>query len=253
MTMPSQFPHLGQKPPANTPLLTLGDVDRWNDERQALIQQRSEIDLKIAELDKKLASAEPFIRELATSTVKRQETEAAYPAKTRMAEDEPPRRGRRGGPRLDNNLNATKVLGDIALRLARRDGYLESWEVWDAMQADPNVDPHIKGMDRNYVYVVMRRLADQGLLVKDGNRYVLAESVNRTEDAAPNGPAVAGFKLVPLTKEERIKEEAKKYLARRPNKTAHRAQIAAFLVERGIMGQEKNPIKALAVYFVRWP
>lgn len=256
MTISSRFGLLERKPAPDTPLLTLGDVERWAEKRQALIQQRSEIDLEIADLDKKLASAEPFIRDRAAATARRDSGATPEPNEENAAPSfNFVRAGNRGGARIDTNINATKVMGDIALEIARRDGSVESKDVWDVVQNDANVSSHIKAMDRNYVYVVMRRLVDSGMLVKSGAKYVPSEHIaGHVESAAPTGASpVAGYKLVPMTKEERIREEVTSYLARRPNKTAHRAAIADFLVQRGVMGSEKHTIKNLSVYLTRWP
>ena len=60
-----------------------------------------------------------------------------------------------------------------------------------------------------------------------------------------------GYKLVPLSKEEKIRVEATKFLKDRHYR-AHRTDIAQRLVDLGIMDPEKNPVQNLSVYFARW-
>lgn len=54
------------------------------------------------------------------------------------------------------------------------------------------------------------------------------------------------FKERKETKSELIKQEIKSWLAR--HGTAHRSQILSRLIERGLMGSEKNSMQSLAMY-----
>jgi hypothetical protein len=61
-----------------------------------------------------------------------------------------------------------------------------------------------------------------------------------------------GYKLVPLTKEEKVRSETERYLKQHQYR-AHRSAIAAHLVEVGLLANDKAPTESLSVYLTRWP
>lgn len=61
-----------------------------------------------------------------------------------------------------------------------------------------------------------------------------------------------GYKLVPLTKEEKLRIAAAKYL-RQHQYRAHRKDIAAHLVSIGLLVNDAKPVDSLSVYLTRWP
>ena len=65
--------------------------------------------------------------------------------------------------------------------------------------------------------------------------------------------AANGYKLVPLPKRDRIKIGAAEFLKRQPHHRAHRSEVAQYLMDIGVLGDLKNPLSALSVYFAKWP
>jgi hypothetical protein len=65
--------------------------------------------------------------------------------------------------------------------------------------------------------------------------------------------AANGYKMVPLPKADRIKMGAAEFLKRQPHHRAHRSEVAQYLLDIGVLGDIKNPISALSVYFAKWP
>jgi hypothetical protein len=59
-----------------------------------------------------------------------------------------------------------------------------------------------------------------------------------------------GYKIVPLTKEEKMRQEVTKFLTGKTE--VHRSEIHGHLIKEGIM-KEGESISALAVYLGRWP
>ncbi len=130
-------------------------------------------------------------------------------------------------------------------------------QILGAYRQDERLDEYQRGIHETYLYHVMKRLALEGLIIKVGRgKYMLSEMVEGAHEA-PNGIVVAteaGYKIVPMTKEERVREEIRRYLSRRANKTAHRANIADYLASHsGPLSNDKNPLKALSTYVIRWP
>jgi DNA-binding PadR family transcriptional regulator len=251
------------RPAPDKPLLTLGDVERWQDELRELKQQRKELDQRIEGLERRLTHAQLFVSDLAASEIAKDVPEGeslGHAADSPGSSKEPELVFRpKTAPRTELTFNAYKVMREIALRLAAEretDGF-EAKEIYRQVQEDPTIPDRIRAMNQNYIYTVLKRLQGDKLIAKVGSRYLAYANVppvtdNKSGPATPEGTEIAGYKLVPMTKEERIREESRKYLMKRANKTAHRAQIADHMVGIGVMGTEKATIKSLAVYYARW-
>jgi hypothetical protein len=248
------------------PLLTLGQVEEWQERLRSLKAQRDVLDREIDGLEKRLAGAALFIADAQAEAVEEAASCAielplvAKPERlTLKAEFLSPKSPNYFVP-SNSGPSAFKVMSDIALKLAAEhpEGF-EARQIWRAIENDASVSPKVKSVNWNYVYTVLKRLVGERVLARvQGAKYVLYE---RVADLAGSGPITAdqtpdgkfaGFKVVPMSKEERIRIEAANYLRRRANRTAHRAQIAEHLIANDIMGREKSSIKTLAVYFARW-
>jgi len=161
-------------------------------------------------------------------------------------------RGRKTGPEAMTGPIAT-LMRETALRLAKErvDGFLPQ-EVMVSIQADESTRDRVEGVHENYIYKVLKRLRSENLLDKNGHRYV-APSHNAGSPLFAAGVSMNdAFKMVPKTKEDRVREEATRYLLNRKNYSAHRAQIADHLTVLGVMGTEKQTISSLSVYLARW-
>ena len=244
-----------QKLSSSTALVTVGDVEAWEKRRKALIQQRSEIDLELAGLDQKIAFFQPMIWELAASTSRQRDDSPALPE---LPEPAKPTETPAIKLRAHANISAIDAFRRITLRIGRESPQgFTSQQVFRAFKDDPQVDPRVKEVNEGYLYHVMRRFAAERLIVRISARgYTLAELV---EGAGPGqeGTVVEtedGYKMVPMTKEELIRQGVTKYLLARPNKTAHRAAIADWLCAPGRpFAENKRPVHALSTYLARWP
>jgi hypothetical protein len=209
-------------------------------------RRRQELLAEVARLDEKIAAAKLLLEDAPASSIREVEVPALdVPAVKPRA-------------RSQANLTAIQAMREIAMRLGRgsSEGF-SAQQVLDTFQRDDRIDPQLKKIQEGYLYHVMKRFITEGLIVKiSRNKYVLMEQVEGAADIR-SGVVVAskdGFKMVPMTKEERVREEAGRYLSRRPNRTAHRANIADYLASNnGPLSEDRSPIKAFSMYAVRWP
>lgn len=251
--------NLGRFAP-DTPLLTAGQVEQWKAELRALLEKRRELDQQIEAKEQLLASAAPLMAFAQRAAIEEAASRATpLPSPPPHIQNGDP--FGQGAPRTEANLSAFRIIRDVAMKLAKEqpEGF-KAGVIWRVIKADPAVSQRVKDTNSNYVYTVLKRLVADKVLARVGTaKYVLYERVAHLSGA---GPIVvdqtlegefAGFKVVPMSKEERIRKEAAKYLHRRPNHTAHRTQIVDHLITHEIMGGEKSSVKTLSVYFARWP
>lgn len=240
--------------------LTVADIEGYR-KRLSLKQRLRDLDHErdvvlgeIAELDRALAPVESLFQAVLDLEGSRNPPASRYAIPDELpSQSGRPRSGPRGGARTGDNATAHQVMSEIALGLAEKfpQGF-EARDVTSTLREDETVSDRIKDGARGYVYIVLRRLVSEGTLAKSGLKYFLPENAPKDE-VAPEEIADPEFKIVRKTKEEKIREAIRYYLGRRPNRTAHRAQLAEHLVSLGIMGSEQSPIRALSVYLVRWP
>jgi hypothetical protein len=244
--------------------VSVSDIDRWDEELRALRRQRDEAlrsyDDKIALLENKLNLARILIDERAANPrpVDEEERPAELPLEplpSQFPQMEVRPRGR-SGPKRSPAFVALKA---IMLDLAKRPEGFEPKEAWDLFKADQNIPEKVRAVPDNYIYRVAKDLRYDGILEKMGEKYVAGPDFSKGfESSEPEGVAAPvqvpdGYKLVAKTKEERVREEAARYLGFRKGRTAHRAAIADHLTSIGVMGTEKSSIRSLSVYLSKWP
>jgi len=221
-------------------------IESYKRRRQELLAHAAHINAQVAHLDKKIAAAELLLEDAPASSITEIEAPAldAPAAKPRM--------------RSAANLTAVEAMREIAVRIGRENptGF-SAQQIMKAFRRDDRIDDRSKDIRDGYLYNVMKRLSTERLITKLGrNRWILREFV-ADADEIPDGvvvPAKDGFKMVPMTKEDRVRELTKQYLSSRPNKTAHRATIAEYLASNeGPLSHDRTPVKALSVYIARWP
>jgi hypothetical protein len=228
--------------PSTEKALLMSRVENYRRRRQELLAE-------VARLDELIASVERVLEDIPDTAAPEQKIDAPILSAPTL---------RPGAARSQANLTAIQAMREIAIRLGREstEGF-SAQQVLEAFQRDNRIDPQLRNIQDGYLYHVMKRFITEGLTVKvSRNKYVLTEQVEGAADS-PGGMVVAskdGFKMVPMTKEERVREETKRYLSRRPNRTAHRATIADYLASHnGPLREDRNAIKVLSQYIVRWP
>jgi hypothetical protein len=233
----------GQRHSAETALL-MSRIERYEQRRQELLAE-------VARVEQKIAAAKMLLEDSVTE--QQQKIVGPLPV-VEVPELNPP--AVKPKVRSEANFSAIEAMREIVLRLGREGS--EGFSVRQVLQDFRN-DENLRQIHETYVYHVMKRFLNERLIVKVENargKYVLAETVVGAPET-PSAMVVAsqdGFKIVPMTKEERIRQLTRQYLSRRRNKTAHRANIAEFLAsDNGPLSEDKSPIKAFAVYVVRWP
>jgi hypothetical protein len=182
-------------------------------------RKRQELLAEVARLDKKIAAGEMLIEDLADTSIAEQEQQmVGEPVPPLPQGGQPAIRHR---ARSNTNLTAVQVMRDIATRIGRESpDAFSARQVMEAFRSDDRLDERLKNVNEGYIYHVMKRLCVERLIAKVGRKYVLLEKVQGAEQD-PTGMVMAskeGFKIVPMTKEERIREETRRYLSRRPNK-----------------------------------
>ncbi len=234
--------------PTDTALFTVSDKDRWAGELRNLLTEYAPVLARIEVLQQRLRVFEDAEKErLGDAT-------GPLPPARIVADslDAPPNANAAEGPGRPGKplAPADEFLRQHALRIGRDkpEGF-DPQDVWLAFVGDYSIPEEIKKVGADYIYIAMKRMRADGVLDKRGKKYVLPNS-----DPHPTGVGVApGFKVVPMTKEERIKEETARYLGKRKYRKAHRTQILEHLMNVGIMGTEKKSLGALTIYLSRWP
>lgn len=155
-----------------TILLTLEDVDSWREELRQLSSQHMSLGRRIAELQKKLADAQPFV---AVAAAKRAEDQAkailTNPDGTFKIF---------GGQKLE--LPPSSMF-EAVMRVVQKaeGGGLEPKDISKAIKDDASLSDKIKNSHPNYIYTALKRLTDKGQLVRDSQgRY----SVPKKDEAA---------------------------------------------------------------------
>jgi hypothetical protein len=263
---------------ASTALVTVGDFEGWVKRRQALIQKRGDFKIEraeldhreaaneqeIAKLDKDIEFFEPFIRRAASSVIKEQEEQAneGEPSVQRqLASPAPatPPTEKVDGRTLRSKVSQTGVdaMREIVVELGRKNpkGFTTK-QVFDTGRNDERFSSALKHASDGYRHALMKRFVEERLIVRvDFGKYVLLENLGNAEMI--NEGAVMytdeGYKVVPMTKAERVRHEIKKFLMFRPGKTSHRLQIAEKLAELGVLDGDKNLLPTLAQYLIKWP
>jgi hypothetical protein len=234
--------------------LLMRRVDSYKREKQKLL---SETARAVALLDEKIAAAELILKDVASDSITEQaQTMVGARDQAQLPEADPS--ALKPKVRSEANLTAIEAMREIAVRLGREspEGF-SAKQVLEAFQADERIDSRLRDVSEGYAYHVMTRFVTERLITKvERGKYVLIETVaGAAED--PTGVLVAsedGFKMVPMTKEERVREETRRYLSKRANKTAHRASIADYLASHsGPLSNVRSPLKIWAVYVTKWP
>lgn len=243
---------------SDKPLLTMGDVRRWKEQARTLKQRREEhlssvkiIDQEIEALEKKLGFAEMFMGETVDAVAP--ETEAALPLEHAPRTKMIPVFSRRARRNADRS-SADTYMRSLAYRMGeqRPEGFSAS-DFMEVFATDENIPAEHRGVHRTYFYSALKRLRIEGVLDRRFDRYYGAGKAPPEERPSPGGPAIPGYKLVPLTKEERVRHEIRHYLKHRKDNTAHRAQIADQLVQIGVFENMKNIVQTVSVYLSKWP
>ncbi len=261
MNAEARFPGFGA---AEKPLLTMGDVRKWKEQVRSYKQRREEhlnsvkaLDQDIEALEKKLSMAELFMAEEATGAAIEAAHEApvdapveATPPRTQMYAPLPPRRKR------SNLESADSHMREVATRIAAEhpEGFSAS-DFIDLFKADESVPLEHRKVHRTYFYTALKRICVDGLLSRRFDRYYAPGKAppESVPAAALSTTPIEGYKLVPLTKQERVREELRRYLKHRKGRTSHRAQLADQLVQLGVLGTEKNIVQTVSVYLAKWP
>jgi hypothetical protein len=142
-------------------LLTLEMVEEWREEVRRLTANIAETNQRIAELQKKLAAAQPFITDQNADDGLR-DPASKYPIM------------------LGVQLPPASMF-DAITRIVRKDGALEPRDIAQAIQNDPSLPDKIRNSHKNYLYTALKRMTDRNLLKRDSQgRY----SVPKTNEAA---------------------------------------------------------------------
>ena len=64
---------------------------------------------------------------------------------------------------------------------------------------------------------------------------------------------IPGYKMVPKTKEELVRDETLKFLKWIRNSIVHRTEVARHLVDLKILDGVKDPVNSLSAYLTKWP
>lgn len=261
MNAETRFP--GTKPSADRPLLTMGDVRRWREQlqefkgkREQLLASVAVLDGDIAAVERKLELAQMLMDEPASGDIAGEVSEAieqavapeAAPAPAPPVAQEPKNYG-------EALRTADDYMRQLALRMmrSRPDGF-KSGEFINEFTTDATMPSDHRSVHRTYIYACLKRMVVEGLLDRVGDRFFSPGTSSKpAEPAVDLGPAIPGYKLVPLTKEERVRSEIRRYLRFRKGLTAHRAHIADQLTQLGVVGTEKNAISTVTNYMTRWP
>jgi len=264
---------------ADRPLLTMGDVTRWKDQlrtlqerKQSLLNSIAALDQEIAAVEGKVNFAESIAAERGQSVHERGHHFAGGDAEPDFVirSDNPPQtimgQIKRPGRKLKN---ADAYMRDLAARMLTQDprGFSVS-EFATAYANDESIPAEERTCHRTYIYRCLKRLRDENILdVTAEGFHIRANPSGAPQDATTSGPSpeaeaerinvniapIDGYKLVPLSKEEKVREECRRYLSHRKANTAHRTQIADRLVEIGLLGTEKSVVGTIAVYMAKWP
>ena len=84
-------------------------------------------------------------------------------------------------------------------------------------------------------------------------RLLALRGIRKEYEPAPTEGAAGvpdGYKLVPLTKEERARYEARDFLRQNENRV-HRRKLMDHLVRKGIMREDQS-IEVISVYLTKW-
>lgn len=230
--------------PPDTPLLTLADVQRWEEELCQKRAQHAALAEEITALERKVAFAHALASERAAVAKQGAETPEGIPTSL---------------PDLDSFLprpkpNVTKAIEGMIYRVGLRfaDGF-EPKEIVCLLRNDKSLPPTHK----NFPYTVLKRLIVEKILRKDGPKYVLTpKGIEEAKSKAPRDkPEVAssnaGYKVVPLNKQERVRFEARNFLEKHNGGPVHRSAIAAHLVRLGVLG-DKDAISRTGQYLCQW-
>lgn len=268
-----KFPPL----PANTALVTMGDFEAWVERRKELLKRRDDIKIQRAELDHEEAAINqevaaldndierfgPLVRRAAQS-LKGQPVPALQPAPalppqppaTAAPSDNTVKVDRR---RLRAKVGQTAVeaMREIVVGIGKQnpDGFTTK-QVFDAIKQDERFGPALRETSDGYRHALMKRFCVERLIVRiTFGKYILFENLGNAEmiDEGAVMYTDEGYKVVPMTKAERIRRGIKSYLMYRPAKTSHRTQIAQNLAESGVLADDKNLLETLAQYLIRWP
>jgi hypothetical protein len=146
------------KAPGGTPLVTVEEVDAWREDLRLLKIQQEETNSKIRDLEARLAAADFFVRERAANRI--------------------------ATPVLSNGKIAPEpktpqppTMQEAVLRIIRKNpSGLEPKQISNVIRIDPDMPPKIKNSHPNYIYTTLMRLAQRGMIKKDGATYKPVET-----------------------------------------------------------------------------
>jgi hypothetical protein len=149
-----------------TVLLTMEDVSGWQERLRVLVSQVNAANREIADLQKKLADAAPFVAGAISEKIEAE-----------RAEQRPPQFFERKRLILPP-ASMFEAIQDVVVKSGVA---VEPKDISTAIKADMSLPDKIRNSHPNYLYTALMRMTKRGLLVKDSQgRY----TVPKTNEAA---------------------------------------------------------------------